>query len=113
MPSRALSEAARQRGSARSLDGASLSTVEPSLARVVRRGSPSRRRHIALCCQTQMEQEAPAAQGRKVKGRGAKSAADDAARYAGDAGVFESIDGGSGPGPQRCEPRPFPGTRPL
>merc|ERR1712185_132695 len=37
--------------------------------------------------------------GRKIKGRGAKSAGGD--RYAGDAGVFESIDGGAGPGPQR------------
>jgi len=37
--------------------------------------------------------------GRKIKGRGGKSAGGD--RYAGDAGVFESIDGGAGPGPQR------------
>merc|ERR1719313_2872977 len=37
--------------------------------------------------------------GRKVKGRGSAGAAGD--RYAGDGGVFESIDGGSGPGPQR------------
>merc|ERR1711934_74994 len=36
--------------------------------------------------------------GRKVKGRGAQGGAD---RYTGDGGVFESIDGGAGPGPQR------------
>ena len=50
-----------------------------------------------------MEQEAAVAPARKVKGRGAKSAGGEESRYAGDAGVFESIDGGSGPGPQRCE----------
>merc|ERR1712072_1266562 len=37
--------------------------------------------------------------GRKVKGRGTTGGAGD--RYVGDGGVFESIDGGSGPGPQR------------
>ncbi len=39
--------------------------------------------------------------GRKIKGRGANKGGES--RYAGDAGVFESIDGGAGPGPQRCE----------
>merc|ERR1712167_374430 len=41
-------------------------------------------------------------QARKVKGRGAKQAGDDGgARYAGDGGVFESIESGAGAGPQR------------
>jgi len=49
-----------------------------------------------------MEQEVAEKPTRKVKGRGAGEAV-GADRYAGDAGVFESIDGGSGPGPQRCD----------
>ena len=54
-----------------------------------------------------MEEVAPAndTKGRKVKGRGTLAGA---ARYGGDGGVFESIDGGSGPGPQRCNPSPEP-----
>merc|ERR1712070_2724 len=49
----------------------------------------------------EMEEVAQAdTKGRKIKGRGAKGA-DAGSRYAGDAGVFESIDGGTGPGPQR------------
>merc|ERR1711934_41095 len=47
------------------------------------------------------EMEVEQTKGRKVKGRGAKGAADADTRYAGEAGVFESIDGGGGPGPQR------------
>merc|ERR1711977_324942 len=46
------------------------------------------------------EEEEADTRGRKIKGRGAKGA-DAGGRYSGDAGVFESIDGGTGPGPQR------------